>query len=60
MEFYNIFEPIWLFIFYGLIITWSLRFILWVLRGCTNNVYKVNSSKEEKELKKLIQELKNK
>ena len=35
---YEIFEIVYLGIFWGYIITWSLRFILWILRGCTNNV----------------------
>lgn len=42
MEFYNIFESIYLFIFWGLIIVWSIRFIGWILRGCTNNVKPIN------------------
>jgi len=39
---YEIFEIVYLGIFWGYIITWSLRFILWVLRGCTNNVKPIN------------------
>jgi len=35
---YEIFEVMYLIIFWGFIISWSLRFILWILRGCTNNV----------------------
>jgi len=45
---YEMFEIIYLVIFWGFIITWSLRFILWILRGCTNNVKPVNKKIKKK------------
>ena len=46
---YEIFSLIYLGIFWGYIITWSLRFILWILRGCTNNIKPKNKKISNKE-----------
>ena len=39
---YKFFEILYLGIFWGYIIVWILHFILWVLRGCTNNIKPIN------------------
>ena len=57
---WDMFSLLMLIIYCGYLIVWSIYFIKWVMRGCTNNVYtKIDSSKVERELLELENELKN-